>query len=197
MYRTFLLAVVALSIVAVGCKTTKATADRSTASNGSVAPPGTTPPATAPPITPVARPVSKQKPLPRNDSLFLSFERTPCFGPCPTYKVTILQDGSALYQGRRFVDREGTYRGQLDAQTMDTIRELVEARGFYGFEDEYDSPVTDLPSVIIRVRMDGRDKQVVGRVGPPQAFKNLTQQLEALIERVDWQKEEPAQQEGY
>lgn len=122
------------------------------------------------------------------DSVFFSLERTPCFGTCPTYKVTIMQDGAAVYEGRRFAPREGRYTGQVDAATMQALKEEAEARGFYGMDDVYDRPVTDLPSVIIRVNADGRDKQVVGRVGPPQAFKNFTQRAEELLAPITWTK---------
>ena len=123
-----------------------------------------------------------------DDSVFFSLERTPCFGTCPTFKITIFQDGSAIYEGRRFAPREGHFTGRVDAATMKALKEEAEARGFYAMDDVYDMPVTDLPSVIIRVQADGRDKQVIGRVGPPQAFKNLTQRAEELLANIEWTK---------
>jgi len=123
-----------------------------------------------------------------DDSVFFSIERTPCFGTCPTYKLTIMQDGSAIYEGRRFAEREGRYTGHVDAATMKALKEEAEARGFYAMDDVYDRAVTDLPSVIIRVHADGRDKQVVGRVGMPQAFKNFTVRAEELLSKVEWTK---------
>ncbi len=123
-----------------------------------------------------------------DDSVFFSLERTPCFGTCPTYKITIFQDGSAVYEGRRFAPREGRYTGRVDAATMKALKEEAEARGFFAMDDVYDRPVTDLPSVIIRVHADARDKQVVGRVAPPQAFKNFTQRAEELLANIEWTK---------
>src|SRR5690606_1133660 len=122
------------------------------------------------------------------DSVFFSIERTPCFGTCPTSTLTLMRDGAAIYEGRRCAPREGRYSGQVDAATMQALKEEAEARGFYGMDDVYDRPVTDLPSVIIRVNADGRDKQVVGRVGPPQAFKNFTQRAEELLAPIAWTK---------
>ena len=71
---------------------------------------------------------------------------------------------------------------------MNALKEEAEARGFYAMDDVYDKPVTDLPSVIIRVHADGKDKQVIGRVGPPQAFKNFTQRAEELLANIEWTK---------
>ncbi|MBZ0205538.1 MAG: DUF6438 domain-containing protein [Flavobacteriales bacterium] len=123
-----------------------------------------------------------------DDSVFFSIERTACFGTCPTYKLTIMQDGSATYVGRRFAEREGRYTGHVDAATMNALKEEAEARGFYAMDDVYDRAVTDLPSVIIRVHADHGDKQVVGRVGTPQAFKNFTVRAEELLSKVEWTK---------
>lgn len=122
------------------------------------------------------------------DSIFFSIERTACFGSCPTYKLTILQDGSATYQGRRFAAREGRYTGQVDAATMYALKAAADSLDFYKLEDKYDQPVTDLPSVIIRVHADERDKQVIGRVGSPEEFKALTKRAEALLADVEWTK---------
>lgn len=131
-----------------------------------------------------------ETPQTADDSVFFRIERTPCFGSCPTYKLTIFQDGSATYEGRRFAVREGSYTGHVDAGTMQKLKEAAEAQDFYGMQDKYDKPVTDLPSVIIRIHADGRDKQVIGRVGAPQTFKLLTKEVEALLADVEWTKVE-------
>lgn len=122
----------------------------------------------------------------QGDSVYFSIERTACFGSCPTYKLTILQDGSATYEGRRFAAREGRYTGHVNAATMNALKAAADSLGFYKLEDKYDQPITDLPSVIIRVHADQRDKQVIGRVGSPEEFKALTKRAEALLADVEW-----------
>lgn len=149
-------------------------------------------PASAPadPVRPTAQasPDGDGTVAPAEDSVFFSLERTPCFGTCPTYKITILPDGTAYYDGRRFAEREGHFTGHVDAATLAKLKETVVASGFFGMEDKYDQPVTDLPSLIIRMRADGRNKQVIGRVGTPQAFKDLARNAEKLLGGVVWTK---------
>ena len=89
-----------------------------------------------------------------------------------------------MYVGRRFAPREGRYTGHVDAALRAAVLEAVEKSGFYGMEDKYDRPVTDLPSTIIRAR----NKQVIGRVGAPQAFKDLALEVEELLAPVEWTK---------
>lgn len=186
--HTLLLAASLLAFTA-GCKDKQALPDTS-AKPAATEPAQVNATATPPTTEGVQEPASTAKA--GDDSIFFSIERTPCFGSCPTYKLTILQDGSATYVGRRFAAREGSYRGHVDAGTMGKLKAAAETNGFYGMQDKYDEPVTDLPSVIIRVHADSRDKQVIGRVGAPQSFKLLTKEVEALLGGVEWTKVEEA-----
>ncbi|MBP8823128.1 MAG: hypothetical protein KBH07_05760 [Flavobacteriales bacterium] len=137
---------------------------------------------------PAPEPGQDTTPLPKlgGDNVFFAMERTPCFGTCPAYKLIIRPDGSATYEGRRFAVREGSYTGQVDAATMNTLKAEIESIGFYALNDVYDQPVTDLPSLIMRLRTDGHDKQVLGRVGAPKAFKDLAIRVEELLAGVEW-----------
>ncbi len=169
-----------LIVFTAGCKNKQELPDAAS----KPAPVAPVPPTVA---TEVAAPQEEQA---KGDSIFFSLERTPCFGSCPTYKVTILQDGSATYTGRRFAVREGIYTGHVDKATMASLAEAAGRYGFYAMDNKYDKPVTDLPSVIIRVHADKQDKQVIGRVGAPMAFKEFTKEAEKLIEGVEWTKQE-------
>lgn len=141
-------------------------------------------------VEPVETTAAAQQDHPMPDSLYFSLERTPCFGSCPTYKVIILQDGSATYNGRRFAAREGKFTGHVDAAVMAQLAQMADKYGFYGMDAKYDRPVTDLPSVIIRINAGHGEKQVIGRVGSPQAFKEFTKEAEKLLDTVVWTKVE-------
>jgi hypothetical protein len=121
-----------------------------------------------------------------SDSLFFSLERTPCFGACKAYRLNIYRSGYATYEGRVNVEKEGMHSGRVGRDTMDIILREAERIGYYGLDDVYDSQVTDLPSTIIRIRANGKDKQVLGRVGTPPKFKAFTETLEELLLPVPW-----------
>ena len=122
------------------------------------------------------------------DSTFFSLERTPCFGKCPAYTVTIMADGTARYTGRSNAPREGEFTGTVDKATMQALFDRAASIGFFGFEDKYDSQVTDIPSTIIRMNADGKDKKVVGRVKTPPAFKPFAAFADSLLAPVVWTK---------
>lgn len=127
------------------------------------------------------------------DPLFFSLERTPCFGKCPAYLIAVDREGAAVYTGRTFADRPGTWKARVDRATMAALLERADAIGFFALEDRYDGSVTDVPSTIIRVNADGRDKKVVARYKVPPAFKAFAAHADSLLDRVDWERV-PAQE---
>lgn len=120
------------------------------------------------------------------DTLFLSLERTPCFGTCKAYRIDVYRSGHARYDGRLNVEKEGPHQARIGSDTLMTILHRAEELGFFGMEAKYDAEVTDLPSTVLRIVADGRDKKVLGRVGQPQAFKQLVAEVEALLLPVAW-----------
>ena len=54
-----------------------------------------------------------QTPSDQNQITEVTLERTPCFGYCPSYKVTLKSDGTIIYEGKKFVQMMGTYKGEV------------------------------------------------------------------------------------
>lgn len=120
------------------------------------------------------------------DSLFFSLERTPCFGKCPAYTVTIYRSGFAEYTGRSNAPRQGRHTGRVDQAVLESLLEQAEAIGYFGLADSYDGPVTDLPSTITRIVSGDRDKRIVARHKTPPALKSFAQQADSLLKDVVW-----------
>ncbi len=120
------------------------------------------------------------------DSLFFSLERTPCFGVCKAYRIAVYRSGYATYDGRGNVEKLGKHTGTITEGMMKILLAKTEEAGFFGMQDKYDAEVTDLPSTIIRVVANGKDKKVIGRVGQPAAFKALAAFAEEQLTPVRW-----------
>lgn len=78
-------------------------------------------------VPPVIRPDSVVK---------ITLERTPCYGTCPGYTVTVATDG-ILFNGRNFVRFTGTRRDTVDASAVRRLAEKFIAADFYSMDDEY------------------------------------------------------------
>lgn len=122
----------------------------------------------------------------KRDSLFLSLERTSCFGTCKAYRIDLYRSGFATFDGKRNMEKEGRHSARIGMDTLRVILEKAEALGFNRMQDVYDGDVTDLPSTHLQIVANGRDKRVMGRVGQPTEFKQLVAYVEELLLPVPW-----------
>lgn len=120
------------------------------------------------------------------DSLVLSIERTPCFGKCKAYRLNVYSSGYATYEGRSNVEKEGMHQAHIGRDTVMMILHEAERIAFFELDDVYDSQVTDLPSTVIRIAVDERDKRVYGRVDMPAKFRAFAEYIEELLIPVAW-----------
>ena len=90
----------------------------------------------------------------------ISMEFTACFGFCPTYSVTISEDGAVTFVGYENVQKLGTVEYSITESEVISIVEKIHEVGFYGLEDEYDPNITDVPRIIISSNLDGDAKSV-------------------------------------
>lgn len=134
---------------------------------------------------PVSESVEKQE-----DSLFLSFERTRCFGECPAYRITVNSKGECLYEGFKFVEKTGNYTAKIKPEQMKEIRKMAEEYGFFQMKDKYDGNISDLPSVLIEMSTEEERKRVVDRFEPPQELRDFEKYLDKILLNLDWEKQD-------
>ncbi len=120
----------------------------------------------------------------------VTLERTPCYGECPVYQVSIAGDGTVEFAGKRFVAHLGLATAQVPSQRVDTLLRALEAGGYFGFADLYvaESPAcgyyaADAPTVITSVTAGGRTKTIRHDYGCAGAPAGLVR-LERLIDEV-------------
>lgn len=117
----------------------------------------------------------------------LTFERTPCFGTCPAYKMQVFADGHVAYEGRRAMPMMGKKNLQLPSATVADMLHQAQDAHFDQFQNRYSRNTTDLPSIIITIRQpNGQLKTVVVEEGEPDNVRtfvtSLTQQFDALAQ---------------
>ena len=110
---------------------------------------------------------------------------------CPAFRIALYRSGHATYEGRAFVEKEGMHHTKVDRALMEGIYREAERIGFFGLADSYDSAVQDLPSTIIRIHAEGRNKQVLARTGVPPALKNFATYLDELLLPLPWRPAPP------
>lgn len=112
----------------------------------------------------------------------IKLTRTACFGHCPVYSVEIAGNGSITYEGKRFVSVEGRRHATV---APERVRELVVKfidAGFFGLLDRYETSITDQPTCIVTIALDGSKKSVIDYAGRLSGMPAVVTELEDAID---------------
>lgn len=116
--------------------------------------------------------------------------RTQCFGRCPAYKVEFRGDGTARYTGYANVDNMGVYTGKISNDDIIALVKAYNDAEFFSMNDEYDEPVSDVPSTFVSLTLNGKTKNIKDRFGAPEKLKNLERAIDVVVAKVSWKKED-------
>lgn len=135
------------------------------------------------------------KPLP-NDALnalmpfeSISLERTPCFGPCPVYKVTFFRSGAATLEVENWrLNQRKTFTGEISGNDFARLTQLTISAKKAARKSKYEGQWTDDYTAIINaVSSDGLwSVSDYGEVSPVEVWV-LANVMHDFKERIDWQ----------
>ncbi len=126
-------------------------------------------------------PAVQDYPIPVKETIFLTMERTPCFGKCPSYKITIFNTGNVAYEGFTFAEKEGKHTKKLTQKQLLEIQNQIDAIHLFELKDKYDSKITDIPSTYLYVVHKGKKKKILDRVGGPDELKKFEKLIDFLV----------------
>jgi hypothetical protein len=120
----------------------------------------------------------------------IELERSPCFGTCPAYTLTLWTNGEARYIGGSHAPRAGHFTGKVDLYKLGKLCELLEEAGFFSFDRKYASSWTCLPTTWLRVwRSIDEDPVVVedyGGAGPVELW-GLHTVIDEIASDMQWE----------
>lgn len=124
----------------------------------------------------------------------ISLERKGCLGPCPVYKVTLHADGSAIYVGKKNVDRIGTFANDKFWPITDEFARLADAidrAGFFGLAGEYGAGWLDAETVVTKVTRNGQTKVVAthNSAGDPKELWTVDTLIDGVAAKIHWLNE--------
>lgn len=126
---------------------------------------------------------------------FASIVRTPCYGNCQTYKMTIYENGFVELNGIRGVALIGKYTSKLTVNQVQNFRIRANRVGFMDMEDKYDGMVTDLPSATTTIVLNGIKKSVYRRYDFPRSILQFEELFDALLKSQKWEAVENSEQD--
>ncbi len=126
----------------------------------------------------------------------ITLERTPCFGTCPVYTVSLTGSGALRFVGKNHVSKEGEASAEIPAASVDSLVRELEVGGYFDFADDYvmNSPAcgqyaTDSPTVITSVTAGGRSKTIrhdYGCFAAPAELARLERRIDEVAGTARW-----------
>jgi len=120
----------------------------------------------------------------------ITLERSPCFGFCPDYSVTITGDGAVTYHGGRFTRVNGEQHATASREDVAHLVQMIHDADFFNLRDHYRAQVTDLPTYRVTVVEGERSKTVedyMGQsVGMPPAVSTIEQEIDRVAGTERW-----------
>lgn len=116
----------------------------------------------------------------------ITLEKTYCFGACPVFVAEIYPSGNIFYEGTHNVPDSGSFIGKVTSDQISGILKTAEEIDFFSLNDKYDHEgVTDVPTVIIGIRKNGKLKTVINRFEGPEKLKILNDAITRVIESTE------------
>ena len=129
-------------------------------------------------------------PILRPDStVVIRLVRSGCYGSCPSYSVTI-RNQRILFNGGGFVVATGEHKGTIDPNQVRELAQKFINADFYSMDDSYRAWVTDNPTFVVSIAIDGHSKEVedyVGSwVGMPAVITELEEGVDSAAGSQRW-----------
>lgn len=118
-------------------------------------------------------------------------ERVMSKNPYPVFKVTFRSSGEAIYEGKYFVDKIGTYFGTIDDTDFNRLSELMKKLDFRNLREKYLIDGHDQPNVLTTLAFEDEVKTVsnYGDAGPVEIWA-VERVIDSIVEDIYWEKKE-------
>jgi hypothetical protein len=141
---------------------------------------------------PVTGCTDSQSSASNNKDVVITLERTACFGTCPVYSLTIRGDGTVAYEGKDFVEVKGPAETTISQDQIEKLIVEFEKADFFSLKDSYaERTITDAPTVITSITVDGKSKTVEhyhGDLSAPEKLTALEDRIDDIVNSDQWIK---------
>ncbi len=118
--------------------------------------------------------------------VIFSFQRTACFGFCPTFEFNLYSNGVACFYGKQNTRIEGKIFGLLSELQWNELKTKASQINFDKLEERYPKEkrevIPDLPLVITGINYTGQFKLVTNSHSAPTELKEYETYIQTLIE---------------
>jgi 5'-nucleotidase (lipoprotein e(P4) family) len=132
----------------------------------------------------------------------IRLERTPCFGSCPVYNVTLSGTGEVRYEGRQYVKQTGIHTSQLPQERVLRLVDRLLAARFLDANEEYVGSdhisaskdrlklgrafTSDADSVVLTLALGETRKTVRVVDSDPLGLREIADQIDSVVGIEQW-----------
>lgn len=95
---------------------------------------------------------------------YIELQRTPCFGSCPDYKLTLFENGNAIIKGSGFITKKEKIRFTVSKDAVSHIFSTSDSIHFFSFPNNIDDTcvidITDNSETVISIKRFSRQMTV-------------------------------------
>lgn len=118
----------------------------------------------------------------------IEMSKSPCYGTCPVFTLTIYEDGIASFRGERYTQRTGLWARQFDKNELEEMVSAFRKANLWQFNNVYRGEYYDAPTVSITYYEEGDVKTIVGKDGRPYQVLELEAMLDDAARSEGWQQ---------
>lgn len=124
------------------------------------------------------------------EDLIIRLRRTPCYGSCPVYLLTVNAGGKVKFFGQDHTETKGQAEGRISPeQVRQLIGEFKKAK-FFDLEESYTTKdcKTDFPSARTTILINGRVKKIDHNLGceAPPELTELEKRIDEVVNSKQW-----------
>lgn len=116
----------------------------------------------------------------------LEYSKSPCYGFCPHFNMTVYEGGWAIFEGKRHTAKQGIAIVQLDKMQVEEMMQQCQQADLWSAEASYGMRIQDLPTTTVHLFEGGKEKTVQWRMRHPERLKRLDGQLMELVTKQGW-----------
>ena len=126
----------------------------------------------------------------------MTLERKPCYGTCPVYLVSVIGDGSVVFEGRAHVDSARRLTSRISPDQVAALIRLFDDNQFYTLADKYvrgaascPDHASDAPTVITSITTKDRAKRIdhdLGCANVPKQLAEVERRFDEIVGTSRW-----------
>jgi hypothetical protein len=134
-----------------------------------------------------------------SSSAKITLQRTQCFGSCPVYAIAIFEDGKVQYYGKMNVEKIGLHLSTISLDELNSLVTFAKLKDYPSLNDSYTTKadtaedgtiyqisVSDLPTQITSLKIDGIRKIVRNYFGGPSWLTEFENKIDLSVNVKKW-----------